>query len=124
MKRINHMGSRASQQGLSLLGLLFWAVVVGSVAVLLAKLTPVINEYHTIKEIVNKMAASGGNSVPEIRASFERMSATQYGIESISGKDLEITKEDDKVVISFAYNKEIELISPVFLLIKFEGRSK
>jgi len=48
----------------------------------------------------------------------------EYGVTSISGKDLEITKVNDKVVISFAYNKEIELFSPVFLLIKYEGRTK
>jgi hypothetical protein len=44
-------------------------------------------------------------------------------ITTISGKDLSITKENDKVVVSFAYDKEIELMKPVFLLIKFEGRS-
>ena len=41
-----------------------------------------------------------------------------------SGKDLDITKENDKVVIRFAYNKELELIAPVYLLIKYEGRSR
>jgi hypothetical protein len=47
-----------------------------------------------------------------------------HSIESISGKDLEITKENDKVVIRFAYDKEIELIKPVYLLVKYEGQSK
>jgi hypothetical protein len=42
---------------------------------------------------------------------------------SITGKDLIITKENDKPVVSFAYDKEVELVKPVFLLIKFEGRS-
>jgi hypothetical protein len=27
------------------------------------------------------------------------------------------------VVVSFAYDKEVELVKPVYLLIKFEGRS-
>ena len=35
-----------------------------------------------------------------------------------------ITKENDRIVIRFAYNKEIELMAPVFLLIKYEGRSR
>ena len=42
---------------------------------------------------------------------------------AITGKDLVITKENEKVVVSFAYDKEVELVKPVFLLIKFEGRS-
>ena len=55
---------------------------------------------------------------------FDRQRDIDYSIESITGKDLEITKENEKVVIRFAYQKEIELIAPVFLLIKYEGRSK
>ena len=41
---------------------------------------------------------------------------------SVTGRDLEVSKEDDKIVIKFAYDKEIPLIEPVYLLIKFEGR--
>jgi hypothetical protein len=124
MTRLHQHHTRAAQQGVTLLGLLFWAVVAGSVAILLAKMVPVFNEYRTVQDIVNKMAANGGNSVPEIRASFEKYKVTQYGVESITAKDLEISKEDDKVVIHFAYNKEVELIPPVFLLFKFEGHSR
>ena len=32
--------------------------------------------------------------------------------------------EGDKIVISFAYDKEVELVDPVYLLIKFKGQSK
>jgi hypothetical protein len=42
----------------------------------------------------------------------------------VAGKELEITKENDKVVIRFGYEKEIELFGPVFLLIKYAGQSK
>jgi hypothetical protein len=62
--------------------------------------------------------------VPEIRAAFDRQKEIEYSITSISGKDLQVTKENDKVVIRFAYDKEIELYGPVFLLIKYEGSSK
>ena len=83
-----------------------------------------MNEYFTIQRAVNKIAAEGGTTVPEIRNAFDRQKDIEYSITSIAGKDLEITKENDKVVISFAYDKEIELIGPVYLLIKYEGRSK
>ncbi|MBI2733068.1 MAG: DUF4845 domain-containing protein [Aquabacterium sp.] len=43
---------------------------------------------------------------------------------SIKAKDLDITKEDDKVVVKFAYDREIELMDPVYLLLKFHGQSK
>jgi hypothetical protein len=62
--------------------------------------------------------------VPEIRAAFEKQRDIEYSIQSITSKDLDITKENDRIVIRFAYNKEIELFAPAFLLIKYEGQSR
>jgi hypothetical protein len=42
----------------------------------------------------------------------------------VSGKDLEVTKEGDKVVISFAYQREIHLTGPAYLTLKYTGRSR
>ena len=115
-------GSRG-QRGVSLFGMLFWAVVVGFVALLGMRVLPTVNEFFTIKKAVNKAALDGGNTVAGIRASFERQKDIEYSIQSITSKDLDITKENDRVVVRFAYDKEIEIMSPVFLLIKYEGRS-
>ena len=114
----------ARQRGISLLGLLFWAVLIGIVAVVALRVLPTVNEYLTIQRAVNKIAASGATTVPELRVAFDRQKDIEYSISSISGKDLVITKENDRVVVSFAYDKQVELAGPVFLLIKYEGRSK
>ena len=37
---------------------------------------------------------------------------------------MSITKENEQVVIGFAYDSEIELFKPVYLLIKYEARYK
>jgi Domain of unknown function (DUF4845) len=115
---------RAAQRGVTLFGLMLWAIVVGFVALVTMKVLPTMNEFFTIQKAVNKIAREGGGTVPEIRNAFEKQKEIEYSIQAISGKDLSITKENDKVVVSFAYDKEIELIKPVFLLIKYEGRSK
>jgi hypothetical protein len=112
------------QRGVTLFGLLFWAILIGMVALVVMRVLPTMNEYFTILRTVNKIAKEGGSTVPEIRAAFQRQQDIEYSISSIGAKDLAITKENDKVVVSFAYNKEIELAAPVFLLIKYEGRSK
>jgi len=114
--------SGRGQRGFTLFGLLFWAIVVGFLALIGMRVLPALNEYFTIKRAVNKITSEGA-TVPEIRNAFERQKDIEYSITSISGKDLSVTKENDKVVVSFAYDKEIELMKPVFLLIKFEGRS-
>ena len=114
--------NRQGQRGITLFGLMFWAVVVGFVALIGMRVLPTLNEYFTIKRTINKITTEG-STVPEIRAAFERQKDIEYSISSISGKDLNITKENDKIVVSFAYDKEVELVKPVYLLIKFEGRS-
>jgi hypothetical protein len=45
-------------------------------------------------------------------------------IKTISGKDVDVTKEGDKVVVSFAYEREIHLAGPAYLTLKYAGRSK
>jgi len=120
------MGSsrrRGAQRGISLIGLLFWAIFIGFLAYVAIRVLPTLNEYFTIQSAVNKIAASNPTTVGEIRVQFDKQKDIEYSISSISGKDLDITKENDKIVIRFAYDKELELIAPVYLLIKFEGRS-
>jgi hypothetical protein len=112
------------QHGITLLGLLFWAIIVGFIALLGMRVLPTLNEFFTIQKAVNKVALDGGSTVPEIRAAFEKQKDIEYSIQSITSKDLDITKENDRIVVRFAYNKEIELMAPVFLLIKYEGRSR
>lgn len=114
----------SAQSGITLIGLLFWAVLISSFALVLMKVFPAVTEYRTIQGMVNKAAHEGGGTVGEIRAAFDRSLQIEYGVTSIKSKDLDITKEDDKVVIKFAYDREIELIPPVYLLLKFEGQSK
>jgi len=113
-----------SQRGITLFGLVFWAVVISFLGYVLIRTLPTVNEYLTIQRAVDKIAAQGLTTVPEIRAAFDKQKEVEYSIQTISGKDLDITKENDKVVIRFAYNRELELMAPVFLLLKYEGRSK
>lgn len=122
---VSRLPDRAvAQRGVSLIGLLFWAIVVASVALVAIKVLPTLNEFFTIQRAVNKLVTEGYATVPEIRAAFEKQKDIEYSISSISGKDLEITKENERTVIRFAYDKEIELVEPVFLLIKYRGRSQ
>ncbi len=119
---IGRVDKAKGQRGVTMFGLLFWAVIIGFLALIGMRVLPALNEYFTIKRTINKIATEG-STVPEIRASFERQKDIEYSIVSITGKDLQITKENEKIIVAFAYDKEVELVKPVFLLIKFEGRS-
>ena len=109
---------------MTLFGLLFWAVVIGFLGYLLVRVLPTVNEYLTIQRAIDKIAAAQPATVAEARQAFDRQKDVEYSITSITGRDLDITKVNDRVVIGFAYEKELPLMGPAFLLIKYEGRSK
>jgi len=113
-----------AERGVTLIGLLFWAIVVAFVALIIVRVLPTINEYSTILRAVQKIAHEAPATVAQAREAFERQKEIEYSISSIGGKDLQVTKENDKVVIRFAYDKEVELFEPVFLLIKYRGEGR
>ena len=117
-------GSKQGQRGITLFGLLFWAIVVGMLSLVAIRVVPTAIEYFTIMRVINKVSGDpSATTVPQIRTAFDRQREID-DFKAISGKDLSITKENDQVVLSFAYDSEIELFKPVYLLIKYEGRSK
>lgn len=124
LRRSPRILSRARQRGITLIGLIFWAVLISMAALVTMRVVPTVNEFATIRSVATKISREGGSTVPEIRAAFDRAKEIEYSIQSISGKDLDVTKENDRVVVSFAYDKEIELFGPVSLLIKYRGRSQ
>jgi Tfp pilus assembly protein PilE len=109
------------QRGISFIGLLFVVGVLACLGVLAAQVFPTLVEYQAIQKAVQKSAAGG--TVPEVRQIFERASAID-DFSSVTAKDLDVTKNGDKVVVKFAYNKEIHMFGPAFLLLKYSGQSK
>lgn len=122
--RSPHRSGAMRQRGLSLLSLLFWAVLIGMLAVIAMKVLPTMNEYFTIQRAVQKIADSGTNTAPEIRKAFQAQQDVEYSISSIGADDLQIDTSGDHVKISFAYDKQIELLDPVYLLIKYHGGNR
>lgn len=109
------------QRGFSVIGFLFFGGIIACIGVLAAQAFPTVLEYQAVLKAVNK--ASAGNTVPEVRRIFENAAAID-DIKSVGPNDLVVAKENDKVVVSFAYNREIPVAGPVFIVIKYAGRSK
>ena len=109
------------QRGISLIGLLFVGGVIACVFLIGAQVAPTMIEFQAITKAATK--AKSGGTVPEVRSIFDK-AAQIDDITSISGKDLVVTKEGDKTVVAFAYTREIHLVGPAYLLLKYDGRSK
>ncbi|MDO5087673.1 MAG: DUF4845 domain-containing protein [Comamonadaceae bacterium] len=117
-----HMPSpRSAQRGISFLGLLFLGGILAFLGVVGAQVVPTVTEYMSIQKAAKK-AAADGSTVPEVRASFDRAAAVDY-FSAIAGKDLEVTKVNDRIVVNFAYDKEIHLFGPAYLVLKYRGSS-
>lgn len=118
--RVHRSAQRPAQRGISFIGLLFVAIVLACVGVVTAQVIPTLIEYQAIEKAANK--ASEGNTVPEVRAIFDRAQAID-DFTSVSGKDLDVKKVGDKVVVSYAYEREIHLFGPAYLVLKYKGES-
>lgn len=118
----HHRSARAfAQRGISFIGLLFVAVVLVCVGVVMAQVIPTVIEYQAIDKAANK--AKDGNTVPEVRAIFDRAQTTD-DFHSVSGKDLDVKKVGDRLVVSYAYEREIPLFGPAFLVLRYKGQSR
>ncbi len=108
------------QRGISFIGLLFVAIVLACVGVVAAQVIPTLIEYQAIDKAANK--AKEGNTVPEVRAIFDRSQAIDDF--KLSGRDLDVQKVGDKVVVAYSYEREIHLFGPAFLTMKYKGQSR
>jgi hypothetical protein len=112
---------KSRQSGISFIGVLFIVGTLACLGILGAQAFPTVLEYQAALKAAQK--ASGGNTVPEVRQIFDK-AAQIDDIKSITGRDLDISKNGDQVLVKFAYNKEIHMFGPAFLLLKYVGESK
>ncbi|QHE75734.1 DUF4845 domain-containing protein [Hydrogenophaga sp. PBL-H3] len=115
------MKLKRQQQGLTFMGLIIVGVLLAVAGVVFAQVVPTYIEFIAVQKAVDK--ASVGSTVAEVRNIFDK-AATIDDIRTISGKDLTVGKEGARVVVSFAYIREIHLTGPAYLVMKYEGRSK
>lgn len=105
------------QKGVSLIGFIFVIVVLGVFVVLAMRVVPSVIEFSAIKKAI-AAAKAGGGTPREIQDSFEKQRVTGY-IDSVKAQDLDIVKTEEGYDVSIAYQKKIELVGPVSLLIEY-----
>ena len=112
-----------NQQGVTLMGMVVVCIVIVFVAIGGLKIAPAYIEYFKVKKAVVGVAqTTSRGTVGEVRQAFDRRAAVD-DIDVIAGKDLEVTKEGNDIVISFAYPKRISLFSNISVIIDFAASS-
>lgn len=115
------MAGRTGQRGISFITVLFIVAVLAAAGLMAAKVAPSFLEYQAALKAINK--ARDGGSVQEVRNIFDR-AAEVDNISSISGKDLEISKNGDQTQVSFSYEREFHMFGPAWLVMKYSGTSR
>jgi len=112
-----------TQRGITLIGMLIAGIVIVFVAIGGLKIAPAYIEYFTVKKAIVAVAqGTGGGTVAQVREAFDRRAAID-DIEVVHARDLEVTKEGNELVISFAYEKRINLFSNISVVIDFAASS-
>ena len=83
-----------SQRGVSLLGMLIFAVVVVAAVVIGMRVLPTALEFMAAKRAIERVVTTGATDPTEIRKSFDRFAAVD-DIVTITGKDLDIERTGD-----------------------------
>jgi hypothetical protein len=115
-----------TQRGMGFIGVLTLLVGIIFLAIIGMKMVPAYIEYFSIKQAVAAITQGGqlrNATVADVRKAFELRQAID-DFTSVGPKDLEITKDGNEIVISFAYEKRIPLFYNISVLIDFAGSSQ
>lgn len=113
------------QSGLSLLSVVVVGGLIAFVILIGFRTVPAINEYLAIDRIIRTLAQEGdnGKSVIELRRDFDHRREID-DIRSVSGPDLEISKDGNRTVIAVEYERKVPVVANVSLLIEFNASSR
>ncbi|MBC7214926.1 MAG: DUF4845 domain-containing protein [Burkholderiaceae bacterium] len=109
------------QRGITFFGLVLLIAFIVAVFAIGSQSVPIFLEYGAAKKAIEK--AKNESTVEGVRDAFDRAAAIER-ISSIKGSDLEVTKVDDKVQVSFKYSREIHLTGPAYLVYRFEATTR
>ena len=116
--------ARHRQSGLTLIGLLFYALLVAVGVYVVLQVLPSYTEYQAVKRTIRQVATNNPPSVEEARRMFDRQRDADLTIRSISGTDLQVSKQNGRVKIDVKYEKVLPIAGPVSLLIRYEASSE
>ena len=100
------------QRGVSLMGAIFWMVLIAVVGVSAAKLMPAYIDYFAVKKIFAAMEKNGETkgTVVAIRDAFDRRNQID-GVRALNGRDLEISKAGGETVITAAWSQKVPMMN-------------
>jgi hypothetical protein len=116
---------RAGKQGgLSIIAFLFVVVVALIFTVVGFRVLPAYMEYFSVKGALEQclVETRDFSSPAEVRRCFQKRADAGY-IESVGGRDIELTKVGNSFVASLAWTRKLHLVGNVYLVIEFDTKA-
>ena len=109
------------QRGLSLIGFIFIAAIVAFVMFTAFRCVPAWTEYFALKKVLQQVANEFGVDAqpPAIRASYDRRAVIDDL--PVRGKELEIRKDNGRIGLSIAYQRQVPVVGNMSLLFDFDA---
>src|SRR5579864_5275959 len=118
--RRRSMRIRDRQAGLTMIGFLFVALIVVVIALVGFRILPSYIEYFSVKKAVAGALDDAVDGQPAtVRKFFERRVSAEY-IDSIDWRNLEVTKQNNQIVGTIAWEKRMPLVYNISLVLDFE----
>jgi hypothetical protein len=113
------------QHGISLIGMIFVALLLAGVLLIGLKTVGSYTEYFAVQRIIRQLAdeGNGGASESEMRTSYERRAMVD-SIETVKPKDLVFRNQGGRVVIEVEYTRKAPLFGNVSLSFDFKASSQ
>lgn len=109
------------QNGVGMLGIIFIILLIVFSAILLMRVAPAYIEYFSIKKVFTAMKNDpevDTMTIQQVRNSFDRRAQID-DIKSITGADLEVSKEAGQTVMAAEYAKKVPLFGNLSLVMDF-----
>ena len=116
------MKTRHRQSGMSILGMLFIAIMVGFFIMCGLRMAPSYFEYMTIKEAVTKTATeydADKKSIRQLRMRLTNLFITNQ-VYGINPDDIKIYRKDGKTFIDGNYESRIHVVGRIDAIMNFD----
>jgi hypothetical protein len=110
------------QQGMTTIGFLIIAVLVGLIGFAGLRLTPIFLENMKVASVMNDVKSDFDGQDPSIQqisaAIGKRLNIEM--VRSVHRKDFEIKRSDNGYMVSLTYDREAPYVANVYLLVRFD----
>src|ERR1700693_357063 len=116
------MRTRTEQSGITIIGFIFVAAVVLSIAMIGFRVLPSYIEYFSVEKTLRQtlLNSRDGVTLAEFRRDFDLKASADY-IDSVRCSDVELKKEGNVLVATAAWSKALPLVGNASILLDFQA---